>query len=44
MVFPEPTFLSLIEPVPVIDIDSPETSPATPKSELFTVFVASYTL
>ena len=38
---PDPTFLSLTEPVPVIEIDSPETSPVTSKSELLTVFVAS---
>ena len=41
IVFPAPTFLSVTEPVPVIEIDSPVTSPVTFKSELLTVVVAS---
>ena len=42
--FPVPTFLSVTEPVPVIDIDSPETSPIKDKSELTTFVVPSYCL
>ena len=41
IVLPDPTFLSVTEPVPVIEIDSPVTSPVTFKSELLTVVVAS---
>ena len=41
IVLPDPTFLSVTEPVPVIEIDSPVTSPVTSKSELLTVVVAS---
>ena len=44
IVFPAPTFLSVTEPVPVIDIDSPETSPINVKSELATSVVPSYCL
>ena len=41
IVLPDPTFLSVTEPVPAIEIDSPVTSPVTFKSELLTVVVAS---
>ena len=41
---PDPTFLSLIEPVPVIEIDSPDISPTNDKSVLTTLVVPSYCL
>ena len=44
IVFPEPTFLSLTEPVPVIVIDSPVTSPTRVISLLTTFVVPSYCL
>ena len=44
IVFPEPTFLSLTEPVPVIVIDSPDTSPIRVISLLTTFVVPSYCL
>ena len=44
IVFPEPTFLSLTEPVPVIVIDSPDTSPTRVISLLTTFVEPSYCL